>query len=57
MKISYADKKYPSYTDAITLLEKLNKDKNPSSLQEGEAGMKIKEYDSQSPPSQWLPHP
>ena len=29
---------------------RLNKDKNPSSLWEGEAGMKIRESDPQTPP-------
>ena len=33
---------------------KLNKDKNPSSLREGGAGMKIREYNLQAPPSQWI---
>lgn len=51
-KISHADQKYPSCTGTMTLLIELNKDKNPSSLREGGAGMKIMEYDSQTPPSQ-----
>lgn len=37
------DKKYPSYTDAMTLSITT---KIPSSLREGETGMKIKEYDT-----------
>ena len=51
------DKKYPSYTNAMTLLIKPNKDKHPSSLQESEAGMKIKEYGPQTPTSQSISHP
>ena len=50
-KISLADKKYPPCTDAMTLQIKLNKDKNPSSPWEGGAGMKIRKYDPQTPPS------
>ena len=43
--------------DAMTLPIKLSKDQNPSFLWEGEAGMKIKEYNPQIPPSQWISCP
>ena len=52
IKISYADKRYPSYTDTITLPIKLKEDKNTSSDWEGEVGMKIMECDPQTLPSQ-----
>ena len=47
----------PSCTKPWHFLSKLNKDTNPSPLWEGGTGMKIKEYDPQTPPSQWISRP
>ena len=49
--ISLEDKTYASWTYAVSLWTKLNKDKNPSLPWEAGAGMKIKEYNPQTPPS------
>ena len=49
-KISLADKKYPSCTCHDTFDQSIFKNETPSSLQEGEAGRKIKEYGPPSPP-------
>lgn len=48
-KISLADKKYPSCTCHDTFDQSIFKNETPSSLQEGEAGRKIKEYGPPSP--------
>ena len=51
-KISLADKKFSSCTNAMTLLIKVKWNKNPSSPQPGGAGMKISKNKPQNPPSQ-----